>query len=260
MKTQLATLTLAVLGGLGAMGIPGSSQAGIVVTNLGAGAPPVTVGGHTVTPFALAPQTAISDYASVSIIPGNPGIGSLSIAPSAIKYTAVWTWGTDPWPGAYSGPIYFSGDATSSNTLTLPPGTTAFYFYVQNNWDENPMDTIVVTSDSGATSGPVLVNTGFWEPNVGANGFAVYSTAGETITNIKVETNNTSGFAIGNLGISSGPTCASSGYTGTQLLWCQKICESGLTGRDLDVWLQRWIRQFRQLPYCALPGGGAPRD
>ncbi|MDE2408499.1 MAG: hypothetical protein KGL91_11645, partial [Xanthomonadaceae bacterium] len=58
----------------------------------------------------------------------------------------------------------------------------------------------------------------------------------------------------------SGPatTCASSGYTGTQLLWCQKICESGLTGKDLDVWLQRWIRQFRKLPYCALPGGNPP--
>jgi hypothetical protein len=56
----------------------------------------------------------------------------------------------------------------------------------------------------------------------------------------------------------SGPvtTCASSGYTGTQLSWCVKICESGLTGKPLEDWIHRWTRQFRKLPYCALPGGG----
>lgn len=47
-------------------------------------------------------------------------------------------------------------------------------------------------------------------------------------------------------------TCASSGYIGTQLLWCVKICESGLTGKALDNWIHRWIRQYRQLPYCLL--------
>jgi len=26
----------------------------------------------------------------------------------------------------------------------------------------------------------------------------------------------------------------------------------------LDVWLQRWIRQFRQLPYCAVGGNPPP--
>ena len=53
-------------------------------------------------------------------------------------------------------------------------------------------------------------------------------------------------------------TCASSGYTGTQLQWCVKICESGLKGKALDDWIHRWIRQFRQLPYCAVGGGNPP--
>jgi hypothetical protein len=46
-------------------------------------------------------------------------------------------------------------------------------------------------------------------------------------------------------------TCASEGYTGTQLNWCVKICESGLTGKALDDWIHRWIRRYHDLPYCA---------
>ena len=47
-------------------------------------------------------------------------------------------------------------------------------------------------------------------------------------------------------------TCASEGYKGTQLTWCKNICESGLTGKALDTWIQRWISKYRVLPYCAV--------
>ena len=47
-------------------------------------------------------------------------------------------------------------------------------------------------------------------------------------------------------------TCASEGYTGTKLLWCQNICEKDYTGATLQTWIHRWIRQFRDLPYCAM--------
>lgn len=53
-------------------------------------------------------------------------------------------------------------------------------------------------------------------------------------------------------------TCASEGYKSTQLQWCQKICESNLTGRDLDTWIHRWIERYRKLPYCAAGGGSQP--
>ena len=46
-------------------------------------------------------------------------------------------------------------------------------------------------------------------------------------------------------------TCASEGYTGAKLTWCQNICEKGYTGATLQTWIHRWIRQFRDLPYCA---------
>jgi hypothetical protein len=51
-------------------------------------------------------------------------------------------------------------------------------------------------------------------------------------------------------------TCASGGYKGTQLTWCKNICENGLTGQVLDTWIHRWILRYRDLPYCAVEGGG----
>ena len=46
-------------------------------------------------------------------------------------------------------------------------------------------------------------------------------------------------------------TCASSGYTGTQLTWCQNICEKGYTGATLNMWIRRWLGRWHDLPYCA---------
>lgn len=46
-------------------------------------------------------------------------------------------------------------------------------------------------------------------------------------------------------------TCASEGYTYTKLAWCKNICENGLTGATLNVWIHRWIDRYRVLPYCA---------
>lgn len=46
-------------------------------------------------------------------------------------------------------------------------------------------------------------------------------------------------------------TCASEGYTSTKLNWCRNICEMGYTGATLEMWVQRWINRYRDLPYCA---------
>ena len=51
-------------------------------------------------------------------------------------------------------------------------------------------------------------------------------------------------------------TCASEGYTGTKLTWCQNICEKGYTGSTLDMWIHRWISRFHTLPACAAPTTG----
>ena len=47
-------------------------------------------------------------------------------------------------------------------------------------------------------------------------------------------------------------TCASEGYKGAQLTWCQNICENNLSGQVLETWIHRWIKRYRDLPYCAV--------
>ena len=51
-------------------------------------------------------------------------------------------------------------------------------------------------------------------------------------------------------------TCASEGYTGTQLRWCQIICESESSSSTIDTYLRRWINRYHDLPYCAVEDEG----
>ncbi|WP_374353480.1 hypothetical protein [Thermomonas sp.] len=55
-------------------------------------------------------------------------------------------------------------------------------------------------------------------------------------------------------------SCASSGYTGTKLTWCQNICEKGYTGATLDMWIHRWINRYRDVPYCGLGEEEGPQQ
>ena len=228
-----------------------AASADILFQNLGTTAPPAVIGAHTMLPFDLSEQTAIPNLTTVSNIPGSPIPGMLSISTPATKYPFSALNAT--WGHGYSGPLF---TAPNSATLILPPNTNAFYFYAMGI-DFGPA-TITVTSDSGSSSGaiPVTVN------NLGgpdsANGFAFYSNAGETISSVTVNTSVPGGFIFAEFGIASGPvtTCASEGYTGTKLTWCKNICEKGLTGAALDTWIHRWVSRYRDLPYCAVEGGG----
>ena len=60
---------------------------------------------------------------------------------------------------------------------------------------------------------------------------------------------NAMAWALG--GVRPAQTCASEGYTGTKLTWCQNICEKGYTGSTLSAWIKRWTDKYRDLPYCA---------
>lgn len=234
-----------------------AAHADVVFTPLGTNAPPTMLGSYSLTAFNTTPQTAIADYtAGIITIPGSPIPGDLQIsAPGVSKYTALDTWGP-VWAHGYAGPVFFTEGKTL--TLTLPANTHAFYFYVQG--DIEGINTFVATTDGGTSSGPTQSVTD-WE-NDGASGIAFHATAGETIRSVTVQLTDPhrSGFTVAEFGVDVPPlvippsiTCANAGYTGTQLQWCRKICESELSGKALDTWLQRWTRQYRELPYCARP-------
>ncbi|MGE5386800.1 MAG: autotransporter outer membrane beta-barrel domain-containing protein [Betaproteobacteria bacterium] len=158
--------------------------------NLGTTAPPATMGGYAMQSFALAPQIAIVNFSNVTTIPGSPVPGSLTLATAENKRTVGAGWAT--WSHGYTGPVYV--DSATANTLTLPAGVHAFYFYAEPS--AFATKTITATTNSGATSGPINVNG-----SSGATGFGFSATAGETITTITIVTNDSSGFAIGEFGI-----------------------------------------------------------
>lgn len=219
-----------------------NASAAVLFANLGTNTPPASVGSHTLTPFDQAVQAAIPNFTNVSVIPGSPIGGDLTINPTSNKRTIGSGWAT--WSHGYTGVVYYNNGGTQA-TLTLPANTKAFYFYVES--DAFGTYDFTAISNSGVSSGAVAV-TG----NAGANGFAFYSTAGESISSITVSVAGTSGFAVGEFGISGGTTCASEGYTGTKLEWCRNICEKGYTGDLLAAWIHRWTLRYRALPYCAL--------
>ena len=245
MQSRHLTLTL---GALALAAASFAANAAIVFQNIGNIAPPAQLGTHTMTSFDQAPQAAITELAPVTSIPGGPGGTTVGISPASLKLTDGIGWNAPTsWPGGAS--IFFFSDwGVTTQTLTLPANTKAFYFYVESNYYSNSFN-YTVTTDSGTTSGPVVVAGGG-----GAHGFGFYSTAGENITSISVSGDGLSGggYILGQFGINSGPTttCASSGYTGTKLTWCKNVCEKGYTGATLDMWIHRWIEKDRDLPYC----------
>ena len=226
-----------------------TANADILFQNLGTSAPPATVGSHSMTPFDQAAQAAIPFDTAVTTIPGSPVPGDLLTSFPANRRAVGIGWAT-AWSHGYTGPIFFVQSNTT--TLTLPPNTQAFSFYIEGN--TYGTNTFTITTNSGATSGPVQSYTG---GNNGAAGFAVYTTAGETISTITISNIGDvpyREFSIGEFSISAGPstTCASEGYTGTKLEWCKNICEREYSGATLNMWIRRWIDRYRQLPYCAV--------
>jgi len=238
-----------------------TASADILFQNLGTAAPPATVGGHNMTPFDVTPQAAIPDFTvGISAIPGNPVAGTLGISPTADKRTvgiSWWAGSPTAWGHGYSGPVFYV--TAKPVVLTLPANTHAFYFYMQP--DQGGTFNVTATTNSGATSGAVPVTS---SPTGTANGFAFYGTEGETITSISITHDAPfyPGMAVAEFGISTGvaTTCASEGYTGTQLRWCQIICESESSSSTVDTYLRRWINRYHDLPYCAVEDEGGEEE
>lgn len=171
-----------------------ASQAAVLFTDLGTTAPPATISTYTVTPFDQGVQAAIADFTDVTTIPGSPIPGDLTTTANVNKRTIGSGWGT--WSHGYTGVVYYSNGADTI-VMNLPPNAGAFYFYAEPNVFSTFL--ISAVTDSGASSGDISV-----DGSSGANGFAFYTTAGETITSITVTAESAAGgFAIGEFGIAA---------------------------------------------------------
>jgi hypothetical protein len=173
------------------------TKAGLIPVLDGTSAPDSTLGTYTVTSFGDDTRPAYYNYSSVtSPLGGNITFGtSLELCEVGEKWT---TWSHD-----YKGDVYWSGEDRYFITLTMPAGTSAFYFYAQ------PYGSAEHTITASAYDG-VSVVTEISQSVSGSSGasyFGFYGTNGSVIASIVVST-KTEDFAIGEFGISMIPAPA----------------------------------------------------
>jgi hypothetical protein len=168
----------------------------------GINSPPSTLGPHTMTAFGADSQ-AVCTYdtaantamtSSVSVAAGTIGFDQ-ALNHDHVGSVPPECWAT--WSHSYTGDVYdtiYSLNKTQV-TITLPSGTRAFYLYAEPN-QFSTFD-VTATAQDGTTSNAVSV-----DGSAGAKYFGFYELGGTAISSITVTSTDTSGFAIGQFGIS----------------------------------------------------------
>ena len=151
----------------------------------GTAAPPSTLGPYTMTPFGLDPQGLNVNVSGVT----GPA-GTIAFAPALNHLRVGQGWAT--WSHGYTGDVY--SNPGTQTTITLPPGTKAFYFYAEPN--QFQLLSVEAVAQDGTTSGPINV-----QGDSGAQYFGFYGTGDATLASITVTTADPTGFAVGEFGI-----------------------------------------------------------
>jgi hypothetical protein len=159
----------------------------------GTGAPPATLGPYTMLPFPEDTRPIGSSGRFTSVPGPTDGPGDLQFDLVVEHDNIPDGWAT--WSHSYSGDVYDNvlvGN-TTSRTISLPPSTRAFYFYVEPN---SGTQTFTATAQDGTSSGPVSI-----AGSAGAKYFGFYAQGGAVLSSITISTSYTGGFAVGEFGI-----------------------------------------------------------
>jgi hypothetical protein len=287
MKSNLATLCLATLGGVTALLLPATGLAANIGTygNCTGGSKntAITAAGHTPVAVATLDAASLAGLGGLIIESCEYSFSSLSTlinpdvkaAVSNGMFLVIDDWGQEPgtssalpgnpaitWQSVSGSEInliagmpYTTGPGGTLTNTSLDGGTYSYHRFTTSPipagitrllTTANPSETVAIAYLYG--SGRVVYSAmpldiylpgGMFSGNVNAPGVQTY------MTNI-----------LANNALATPTTCASEGYTGTKLTWCKNICENGLTGATLDIWIHRWINRYRKLPACAAEGGG----
>jgi len=165
-----------------------SPAAGAIVFSPGDGtaAPPSTLGPFTMTPFASDDGPL---YETTSGVLGPTG--EVQFDPSLVRLQVANGWET--WSNGFTGDVYWT-DGGFTETLELPPGTRAFYFYAEP--DEFEDFDVDVTADSGASTGDMTVYG-----DAGAQYFGFYANGSDSVQSITITSPDD--FAVGEFGITT---------------------------------------------------------
>jgi MYXO-CTERM domain-containing protein len=174
-------LAAAVLGLVA--GAEGRARADITGVTLGTAAPPSTLGGYSMTPFA----TDTSPIGTPTTTLTTPD-GTLTFATPFGHYTVGDGWAT--WSNGYTGDVY-TNYTSFSQTMTLSPGAGAFIFYTE------PDNFATYTFTAKASDGTTITQD--IAGDAGAAGFGFYTSAGTTLTSVTVSSSDD--FAVGEFSI-----------------------------------------------------------
>ena len=162
----------------------------------GSSAPPKKLGPYTMTAFGADPQGI-----GAPVDDATGPTGPLGFSPELAHARVGDGWET--WSNGYGGDVYTTPD--SSITLTLPPDTSAFYFYAEP--EQFQVFTITATSGDGTSSGAIPV-----EGEDGAQYFGFYGKGTATLSSVTVATADPNGFAVGEFGIAGGVFSVTGNY------------------------------------------------
>jgi Putative Ig domain len=155
----------------------------------GTSAPPSTLGPYTMTPAAADGRPLGSAVPNVTL-----PTGTMRFSP-ALTHLSTPSGGWATWSHGYTGDVYSSGG--TKETLKLPHGTGAFYFYAEPNLFSTY--TVQAIAQDGTSSGPVAVNG-----DAGATYLGFYGTGGASIRKIVVRVaRGAGGFAVGEFGVAA---------------------------------------------------------
>jgi hypothetical protein len=204
-------LSLAVLGA----GVAHASGFGVnVVTSPGTNAPPTTLGPYHMYQFGADPQTECgpgNGYNPAPVtgvgLPANTGAngphGSITFS-RTLDHTRIpdcWL----SWSNGYAGDVYDTCVAPTPDcvettvTISLPPNTSAFYLYAEQNAFASYDITGTGRAGNNTASATVSVSG-----DGGAQYYGFYVTAG-SLTSVKIDIDAAAqGFAVGEFGI-AGP-------------------------------------------------------
>lgn len=169
----------------------------------GTGPPPATLGPYPMQGF---PADGSALESEVSGVDGPTGTASFD--PALTHLQAGIDWNT--WSNGYGGDVYANlspdADGRLTTTITLPPGTGAFYLYAEPNLYED-FSIAATALDDGTTSGETTVFG-----DAGARFFGFYAACGHTIGAIQViDDGGDTGLGVGEFGIAPQTSCGAAG-------------------------------------------------
>ena len=169
------------------------AKAGLSSVIGGVNAPASTLGSYTMTSFA---EDLRSSYSLCSYVTSPAGENITFSIPLRKREVGV-SWST--WSHDYKGDVYWTGGDEKFVILTMPEGTSAFYFYAQPQ--NAAVHTITATAyDKNDESERIIQNI---SGTGGASYYGFYNTGGSDISKISIY--GDADFAIGEFGISMIP-------------------------------------------------------